>query len=117
MGLPIIATNWSGPTEFMTEENGYPVALDYHGGDGAGDGLVEITEGAFKGHRWAEPSVESLREAMRSVVEEREGAKRKGAAARRTMVERFSPEKLAGTVEGHVERIAALLAARGDREL
>lgn len=74
MGLPIIATNWSGPTEFMTEENGYPVALDY-GDDGTGDGLVEIDEGAFKGHRWAAPSVESLRGAMRSVVEGGENAK------------------------------------------
>ena len=36
------------------------------------------------------------------------------------MEERFTPGKLAGTVEGHVARIAALLAARGggaDREL
>ena len=27
MGLPVIATNWSGPTAFLDEEVGYP--LDY----------------------------------------------------------------------------------------
>jgi glycosyltransferase involved in cell wall biosynthesis len=25
MGLPVIATNWSGPTEYMTEHNSYPL--------------------------------------------------------------------------------------------
>lgn len=28
MGLPTIATNWSGPSEFMTEENSFPVPID-----------------------------------------------------------------------------------------
>ena len=36
----------------------------------------------------------------------------KGAAARRTMVEGFSPAKLAAHVEGHLRRIAAVLRAR-----
>ena len=39
MGLPIIATNWSGPTEFMTEENSYPLAYE---------GLSKISTGAFR---------------------------------------------------------------------
>lgn len=38
MALPVIATNWSGPTEYMTETNSYPLRTD---------GLVEIDEGAF----------------------------------------------------------------------
>lgn len=28
MGLPIIATNWSGPTEYMTEENSFPLRIE-----------------------------------------------------------------------------------------
>lgn len=39
MGLPVIATNWSGPTEYMTHLNSYPLDID---------GLEEITEGAFR---------------------------------------------------------------------
>ena len=27
MAVPVIATNFSGPTEFMTSQNGYPVPI------------------------------------------------------------------------------------------
>ena len=27
-GLPVIATDWSGPTEFLTQRNGYPLAIE-----------------------------------------------------------------------------------------
>ena len=40
MGLPVIATNWSGPTAFLDATVGYPLPFD---------GLEEVTEaGAFK---------------------------------------------------------------------
>ena len=40
MGLPVIATNWSGPTAFLDASVGYPLPID---------GLEEVTEaGAFK---------------------------------------------------------------------
>lgn len=39
MGKPIIATNWSGPTEFMAPDNAYPLRID---------GLTEIKAGPFK---------------------------------------------------------------------
>lgn len=39
MGKPIIATNWSGPTEFMRADNAYPLRID---------GLTEIEAGPFK---------------------------------------------------------------------
>jgi hypothetical protein len=67
MGLPVAATNWSGPTEFLTVENGYPVALELGTGPD-GDGLVEILDGPWRGHRWAQPSVDSLRKAMRAMA-------------------------------------------------
>lgn len=28
MSVPVIATNWSGPTAYLTEENGYPLAVE-----------------------------------------------------------------------------------------
>merc|ERR1719210_2745325 len=83
MGLPIIATNWSGPTEYLTEENGYPVEVE---------GFDEIESGAFRGHRWARPKLSSLRAHMRSVVDDPDEAKRRGARARKTMVDRFCLE-------------------------
>jgi hypothetical protein len=30
MGLPVIATNWSGPTAFLDSEVGYPLAVSQH---------------------------------------------------------------------------------------
>lgn len=58
MGLPVIATNFSGNTFFMTQNNSILLKID---------GMEEITEGAFRGHLWASPSVEHLKEMMRFV--------------------------------------------------
>jgi glycosyltransferase involved in cell wall biosynthesis len=82
MGLPVIATNWSGQTHFMNDENSFLIKID---------GLTEITKGPWKGHKWAEPNVESLRGLMREVVADRDKARAKAAAARRDMVHKWSP--------------------------
>lgn len=58
MALPVIATNFSGNTHFMNKNNSFLIEID---------GLEEITEGAFRGHKWASPSVASLRAHMRFV--------------------------------------------------
>ncbi|KAM3282714.1 hypothetical protein P3S67_026359 [Capsicum chacoense] len=96
MTLPVIATNWSGPTEFMTEENSYPLPVDR---------MSEVTEGPFKGHLWAEPSVDKLQMLMRHVMRNCEEAKAKGKQARDDMMSRFSPEVVAGIVSDQIERI------------
>lgn len=82
MELPVIATNWSGPTEYMTDDNSYPLAID---------GLTTVNEGAFQGHMWAAPSVAHLRQLMRAVHQDPAGAKAKGVQARRDMVANYSP--------------------------
>ncbi|GAB4819334.1 hypothetical protein N2152v2_006380 [Parachlorella kessleri] len=98
MGLPVLATNWSGPTAFLDESVGYPIAIE---------GLVVAgpNEGAFAGRRWAQPSVSHLRRLMRSVVERPEEARKRGAAARRRMVERYSPEVVARVVAARLGEI------------
>ena len=112
MGLPIAATNWSGPTEYATEDNSYPIKLDDTGtGEGGGDGLVEIADGPFQGHRWAAPSVESLRQQLRAMVMDPAKGKMKGARARQDMLEKFTPSVLASTIESHLRRIETHLIA------
>ncbi len=70
MALPVIATNWSGPTAFLDESVGYP--LQYKG-------LEEVAEaGAFLGHRWAAPSVTHLRQLMMHVAAHPEEGRRLG---------------------------------------
>lgn len=98
MGLPVIATNWSGPTEYLTSDNGYPLPIE---------GLVPVREGAFKGHLWAEPSAVELRLLMRRVKDEPVEAKAKGRQARLDMVRRYSPSVLASQVQSLLAGIGA----------
>ncbi|CAN4126380.1 unnamed protein product [Withania somnifera] len=83
MTLPMIATNWSGPTEYMTEDNSYPLP----------------------GHLWAEPSVNKLQMLMRHVMRNQEDAKSRGKQARDDTMRRFSPEVVAGIVSDQIKRI------------
>ncbi|CAH9147413.1 unnamed protein product [Cuscuta epithymum] len=96
MSLPVIATNWSGPTEYLTESNSYPLSVDK---------FSEVTEGPFKGHLWAEPSVDKLRMLMRHVVVNYEEAQVKGKRARDDMIGKFSPDIVAGVVAEHIHHI------------
>lgn len=96
MSLPLIATNWSGPTEYLTEENGYPLPVD---------GMTEVVDGPFKGHLWAEPSVDKLQVLMRHVMTNAEEAEIRGRQAREDMIKRFSPDIVAGIVTDHIQNI------------
>ena len=96
MGLPVIATNWSGPTAFLSETTGYPLAYE----------LAPLpAELRQPGHQWAEPSVPHLRELMRRVFERPDEARQRGAAARAHMEVNFSPARLAEEVTRQLERI------------
>jgi len=105
MEVPVIATNWSGPTAFLTEDNGYPLAID---------GLVTVPSGPFaKFHKWAQPSVIELRRLMRHVVDHPDEAKAKGRRARQDILEKFTPDKVANIVVEHMWRIRNKLDAEG----
>eukprot|EP00928_Gymnodinium_smaydae_P036538 TRINITY_DN25522_c0_g1_i2.p1 TRINITY_DN25522_c0_g1~~TRINITY_DN25522_c0_g1_i2.p1 ORF type:complete len:475 (-),score=99.38 TRINITY_DN25522_c0_g1_i2:39-1463(-) len=106
MALPVIATNWSGSTEFLTDDNSLPLPID---------GLSDVVDGPA-GHRWAEPSVSELRRLMRWAAEHREDAAAVGARAREDMVLRFSPDVVVRThVLPRLRAIAAELDGRGGR--
>ncbi|KAK4766170.1 hypothetical protein SAY87_007812 [Trapa incisa] len=96
MSLPVIATNWSGPTEYLTEENGYPLPVE---------SMAEVVEGPFKGHLWAEPSVGKLRRLMRRLVSDPDEGRNRGKQARRDMIRRFSPEIVAEIVAQEIEKL------------
>lgn len=101
MSLPVIATNWSGPTEYLTEKNSYPLPVDK---------MSEVIDGPFQGHQWAEPSVDKLRFLMRHVMNNPEEAKRKGKKAREDMIDKFSPEIVANIVSDQIQLILDQLA-------
>jgi glycosyltransferase involved in cell wall biosynthesis len=107
MGLPIIATEWSGPSEFLTEENGYPLQNVE---------LTPVPDGAFAGHLMAEPDVVHLATLLRRVMEDQEDAARRGAAARRDMLRLYRPSTLGKFVVAHLERIRWFVAVREAEE-
>ena len=83
-GRPVIATRWSAQLDFLHDGNSYliepeciaPVQQDQ---------LSEI----FMGHRWAEPSVDHLRQLMRQVFSHPEEARQRAARGRAELVERW----------------------------
>lgn len=83
MGLPVIATNWSGSTEFLSDSYSLPLRTD---------GLESVGEHGPAGHQWAVPSVTHLRSLMRWVTENRDEAKALGRDARSAMVANYSPQ-------------------------
>jgi len=99
MGLPAIATGWSGNLEFMSEENAYLV--DYE--------ISDVSEAAwrefpfFRGERWAEPSVTDLRRVMRRVLERPDEARVKGERARTDVRARFGWETVAASIAERLE--------------
>ena len=105
MGLPIIATNWSGITAYLDESVGYPLAVDSI----SPVQVMSDSEWWFRGLSWAQPSVSHLRQLMRRVYENREEAREKGRAARQRMVDKYSPEPIADVVLKEVLRIQELL--------
>jgi glycosyltransferase involved in cell wall biosynthesis len=99
MGLPTIGSRWSGNLAFMHDANSFLV-------DGA---LVPVDEAAqrhtplYRGHRWFEPDVDALVDALRTVA----GGATKGDT-RAELIERFGPDVTA-------ERIAELTMDLLDR--
>jgi glycosyltransferase involved in cell wall biosynthesis len=98
LGVPVIATDYGGTVDFVTEEVGFP--LRYR--------LVEVDRdlGPYaKGAIWSEPSREHLRELLRIVVANPRAAAAKGQQARARMLERYSAAAVGLRIG---ERLAAI---------
>ncbi|HZP60333.1 MAG TPA: glycosyltransferase family 4 protein, partial [Opitutaceae bacterium] len=89
LGKPVIATDWSGTTEFLNEGNGCPVR--------ARPVVLEQNHGPYaKGQTWAEPDLQHAAQWMRMLANDAALCARLGAAARLTIEEKFAP-KIVGT--------------------
>lgn len=88
-GLPLIATNWSGPVEYLDPTDSFPLSYK----------LVEIdkvaSNGAYYNGKWAEPDYEHLRFLMRWLFEHPREASLKGKAASDRVHEKWTWEKAA----------------------
>ncbi|MGH9442710.1 MAG: glycosyltransferase family 4 protein [Thermoanaerobaculia bacterium] len=73
LGKPVIATDYSGSTDFVSRETGFPVPCK----------LVQLPQaiGPYEaGAFWAEPDLDAAASAMKQVVEDRRESRRRGAA-------------------------------------
>jgi 2-polyprenyl-3-methyl-5-hydroxy-6-metoxy-1,4-benzoquinol methylase len=96
LGKPVIATAWSGNTDFMTVSNSFPVPYE----------LVTLKHdaGPYRaGATWAEPSVDEAVRLMRLVRDDPELAHARGQAARHDLETEYSEQKVGERV---VERLA-----------
>lgn len=81
-GLPVIATQWSGTSEFLRDTNSYPIAVEEIVPASCQDEFVA-------GHCWAEPSVDDLRRQLREVFVNSTEAQKRAAQGRRDVVEQW----------------------------
>lgn len=87
-GLPIIVTNFSGPTEYLHTNWSYPLAYDKLNTDGS-----------------AEPNVNHLSHLMKFLYNNREEADTKGKAAQKYAQVNFHPNTLAKNVMRRLNEI------------
>lgn len=91
-GLPTIATNWSGPADFLHEGVGYPLETR---------SLVKAEARCpyYEGFEWADPDVDHLRHLMRHVFEHPDEAQARGLAAAAETQARHTWEQAAARVK------------------
>jgi glycosyltransferase involved in cell wall biosynthesis len=86
-GLPVIATDWSGSTDFLTRETGIPVGYTLVPAHDPQDTYE------FPTMRWADPDVEQAAQALRILRSDPSLRMSLGIAAKLRATELFSPER------------------------
>lgn len=105
MGLPTIATNWSGQTEFMNDQVSLPLKTDSIRLMNQRDMDDMFWKAHLPGHRFAEPSVAHLRKLMRWCYTNQAEAREMGQRARAHMRQNFSPEKVMKKIVKHLKKV------------
>jgi glycosyltransferase involved in cell wall biosynthesis len=102
LGKPVIATNWSGNTEFMKPQNSLPVNY----------ALIKLERdiGVYKaGQTWADPDVEHAAWLMRQIVDDEGLRRRISAEAQRTMREEYNPRSIGQRIHARLEYVQSEL--------
>ncbi|GJQ08703.1 hypothetical protein GpartN1_g1541.t1 [Galdieria partita] len=104
-GTPVIATNWSGQTEYLNEKTGFPIPVEQVVTYAEGPGFAElyrdelvISAASFKNQLWAKPSEQKFRSLMRWVFKNPSIAKKVALRGRKEILTKFSPRVVASMV-------------------
>lgn len=100
LGKPVIATDWSGTTDFVRASNACPVRCDLV--------TLDRTHGPYaKGQTWAAPDIDHAAWWMQQLVADRSLARKLGDAARATIESEFSPAVIGNRYRRRLEAIAS----------
>ena len=98
LSKPIILTNWSGNTDYMTSENS--IGIDYE--------LVKLGQdyGPYRAHQhWAEPDVDQAAYWMKKLFTEPALAQRIGKRGQETIKTNCSPEAVGRLIQERLDQI------------
>ena len=98
LGKPVIATNYSGNTEFMTDDTSILIPWEYTE-VGIGNDVYPPTA------KWAEPDVNAASEAMKHVYEHQNEAKLMGIRAKKHLEANFSIEKTGKAMADYLDSL------------
>jgi GT2 family glycosyltransferase len=100
LGKSVIATDYSGNTEFLTPETGYPIPYSLK--------PVGVDEYIYpEGQVWADPDEAACAAAMIRVFSAPEEAKTRASAGQRFVMHRYGPANVGRIVEQRVREIVA----------
>ncbi len=108
LGKPVIATNFSGNTDFMTAENSYLVDWSRTTVGEGGDNYPA------DGH-WAEPDLDHAAARMREVWEDTDAARERGGRAREEILRDWSLEAVGEIARDRLEAVARTSSEHAQR--
>ena len=100
-GKAVVATDYAATTDLITPDTGYPVAYD----------LVPVKRGDYpgwEGQVWAEPKLDAMVAALRSVYEDRSAARAKGLRGQALLRELFAPAVVGARVQELLQNLGVL---------
>src|SRR5262249_48634586 len=95
------ATDFAGTNDLISPHTGYPVAYD----------LVPVKRGDYpgwEGQVWAEPKLDAIVAALRSVYEDRSAARAKGLRGQALLRELFAPAVVGARVQELLQNLGVL---------
>jgi len=99
LGKPVIATDWSGTTDFINSQNACPVRAQLV--------TLDRTHGPYaKGQTWADPDIDHAAWWMQQLHTDTGLARKIGAAARQTIEANLSPAVIGARYYRRLEAIA-----------
>ncbi|MBN8943049.1 MAG: glycosyltransferase family 4 protein [Rhizobiales bacterium] len=97
-GKPVIGTDFSGSTDFLSDDTGYPIPYRLR--------PVQSREYLYpEGQVWAEPDVDAAVAAMRAVLTDDQAAARKAAKGQAFVRQRYSRSSVAQIVSARIQAI------------